>query len=144
MSNERLPMHQVREVLRLKYACRLSNRKVARACGINRETVAVYLSRAEKVGLVWPIADDFTDARLDALLFPPSANPPAPERPLPDCPYIYDELRSHKKLSLTLMQLWIEYKERYPEGLQYTQFGEHYRRWRNKLDYVMRQEHKAG
>lgn len=144
MSNERLPMHQIREVLRLKYACQLSNRKIARACGINRETVAAYLSRAEKVGLGWPIAEDFTDARLDALLFPPSANPPGPERPLPDCSYIYDELRSHKKLSLTLMQLWIEYKERHLEGLQYTQFCEHYRRWRKKLDYVMRQEHTAG
>lgn len=144
MSNERLPMHQVREVLRLKYACQLSNRKIARACGINRETVAVYLSRAEKVGLVWPIAEDFTDVRLDALMFPPSDKPPAAERPLPDCAYIYDELRSHKKLSLTLMQLWIEYKDRYPEGLQYTQFCEHYHRWRKKLDYVMRQEHKAG
>ena len=74
----------------------------------------------------------------------PPANLPGLERPLPDCPYIYDELRSHKKVSLTLMQLWIEYKERYPEGYEYTQFCEHYRRWLGKRDYVMRQEHRAG
>lgn len=145
MANERLPMHQVREVLRLKYACRLSTRKVARICGINRETVAVYLSRAEKVGLAWPIPEGMPDAQLDILLFPPAAKPPGPERPLPDCQYIYEELRSYKKkVSLTLMQLWIEYKERHPDGLQYTQFCERYHRWRGKLDYVMRQEHRAG
>lgn len=144
MANERLPMHQVREVLRLKNACRLSNRKVARACGINRETVAVYLSRARKVGLGWPIPEGLTDAALDALLFPPPANLPGPERPLPDCPYIYQELRSHKKINLTLMQLWIEYKERHSDGLQYSRFCEHYYRFKRKLDYVMRQEHRAG
>lgn len=144
MPNERLPMHQIREVLRLKSSCRLSNRKIARACGVNRETVAVYLKRAEKLGLSWPIPDGLTDVQLDALLFPLPANPPGPERPLPDCAYIYEELRSHKKLNLTLMQLWMEYKERHCEGLQYTQFCEHYHRWRRKLDYVMRQEHRAG
>ena len=137
-------MHQVREVLRLKYSRRLSNRAIARTCGINRETVAVYLQRAERLGLGWPMPDGFTDTQLDGLLFPPPANPPGPERPLPDCAYIYEELRSHKKLKLTLMQLWIEYKERHPEGFQYTQFCEHYHRWRLKLDYVMRQEHRAG
>ena len=118
MPNERLPMHQIREVLRLKQACRLSNRKIARTCGVNRETVAVYLQRAEKLGLSWPLPEGLTDVQLDALLFPPPANPPGPERPLPDCAYIYEELRSHKKLNLTLMQLWMEYKERHAEGLQ--------------------------
>ncbi len=42
------------------------------------------------------------------------------------------------------MQLWAEYKEIHPEGYQYTQFCEYYRRWRGKLDYCMRQEHRAG
>jgi len=147
MANERLPMHNVGEVLRLKYACRLSNRKIARACGVNRETIAIYLKRAEKAGLSWPLAEGLGEAELEARLFPtpgqePSANT---ERPLPDCDYIYKELRDFKRLNLTLMQLWIEYKERHlDQGYQYTQFCEYYRRWRGKLDYVMRQEHKGG
>jgi len=40
--------------------------------------------------------------------------------------------------------LWIEYKEIYPDGYQYTQFCELYWRWRKKLDYCMRQEHRGG
>ena len=31
-----------------------------------------------------------------------------------------------------------------PEGLQYSQFCERYRRWRARLDVVMRQSHRAG
>lgn len=144
MAKERLPMHRVREVCRLKYDCRLSNRKIARACGVDRDTVGMYLQRAEKFGLRWPFPAELTDAEIEARLFPKPIQPAGAQRPLPDCAYIYEELRSHKNLNLTLMQIWIEYKERHHEGLQYTQFCEHYHRWRKKLDYVMRQEHRAG
>ncbi len=37
-----------------------------------------------------------------------------------------------------------EYKERSPEGYQYTQFCRHYRRFERHPDLVMRQEHRAG
>lgn len=144
MANERLPMHRIREILRLKYARGLSNRKIGPACGLDRDTVAMYLKRAEKAGLGWPLPDGLSDIELEALLFPKAAGPAGPQRPLPDCQYIYDELRSYKKDGLTLMRLWFEYKEQHRDGLQYTQFCEHYHRWRRKLDYVMRQEHRAG
>ena len=145
MAKERLPMHRVREVCRLKYDCRLSNRKIARACGVDRDTVGMYLQRAEKSGLRWPFPAELTDAEIEARLFPTPAQPAGAQRPPPDCAYIYEELRSHKKFNLTLMQLWVEYKEIHRlDGLQYTQFCEHYHRWRLKLDYIMRQEHRAG
>jgi transposase len=63
---------------------------------------------------------------------------------MPDCQYIYDQLRDYKKVNLTLTQLWLEYLEHHPDGYQYTQFCEYYHRWRGKLDYCMRQEHRAG
>ena len=70
---------------------------------------------------------------------------PGARRPEPDCQYIYEELRSHKKLNLTLTQLWAEYKDAHPtDGYEYTQFCEYYYRWREKRDYCMRQEHRAG
>jgi transposase len=146
MAKERLPMHRVREVLRLKNACRLSNRKIALACSVDRDTVGMYLKRAEKAGLGWPLLESLTDCEIEARLFPKLVQkPPGSQRALPDCQYIYEELRSYKKkVSLTLMQLWFEYKESHPEGYQYTQFCEYYRRWRGKLDYCMRQEHRAG
>lgn len=42
------------------------------------------------------------------------------------------------------MLLWQEYKERDPEGYQYSQYCELFRQWRKKLDLSMRQEHRAG
>jgi len=40
--------------------------------------------------------------------------------------------------------LWQEYKEQHPEGYQYSQFCGLYRRYRAKLDYCMRQDHRGG
>ena len=46
MPAERLPMRQVREVLRLKYFSGQSGHRIAAAVGISRYTVAEYLRRA--------------------------------------------------------------------------------------------------
>jgi hypothetical protein len=42
------------------------------------------------------------------------------------------------------MLLWQEYKEHDPRGYQYSQFCHLYRHWANKIDPIMRQEHRAG
>jgi hypothetical protein len=49
-----------------------------------------------------------------------------------------------KKAGVTLQLLHVEYRERSPEGYGYTQFCEHYRRWKKKQQLVMRQVHRAG
>src|SRR3990172_8617104 len=140
MTKKRLSMRKTKEVLRLTYLCGLSEREVAQSCGVARSTVGSYLKRAKLAGLDGPHAVELSEMELEARLFP--ASHPAPEdlRPQPDCQYIYEELRSYKKVNLTLMQLWLEYKEAHPDGYQYTQFCRHYRQWRSKLDYCMRQE----
>lgn len=143
MSNTRLPMRKIHEVLRLYNECSLSRRDIARACAIARSTVSDYLWRANKAGLGWPLPAGLTEPDLERQLFPPAptANPP---KPLPDFVYIHSELITHKRFNLTLDLLWCEYKEKYPDGYQYSQFCEHYRRWLGKRDYSMRQDHKAG
>jgi transposase len=56
-----------------------------------------------------------------------------------------DELhRELRKKGVTLQLLWQEYKEQYPDGYQYTQFCEHYRRWVESVEVSMRQIHRAG
>jgi transposase len=54
---------------------------------------------------------------------------------------VYRELR-RKGVTLTL--LWQEYKAVYPDGYQFTQFCEHYKRWLGTQELVMRQHHRAG
>ncbi len=131
MANKRLPVRKIKEVLRLKCMCGLGQREIARSCRMARSTVGDYLRRAEAAGLTWEAASTISEAELQA-------------RPLPDCQYIYNQLRAYRKVNLTLTQLWLEYREQHPDGYQYTQFCDYYHKWRGKLDYCMRQEHRAG
>jgi len=65
MAKRRLSMRKIKEVLRLKWAHKLSNRKIAKSCFISRSTVADYLLRAKLAGLSWPIAPELDDAAID-------------------------------------------------------------------------------
>ena len=144
MANRRLPVRKIKEILRLVNICGLSNREIAQSCDISRSTVADYLKRARAAGVNWPDAADLTETELEERLFPNEHLPSSVQRPPPDCDYIYNQLRRYRNVNLTLTQLWLEYKEKRPDGYQYTQFCEYYHRWRGRLDYCMRQEHRAG
>ena len=137
-------MRKIKEVLRLKYDCGLSAREIARSCQVSRSTVADYLMRARAAGISWPEAATLTDTHIDERLFPVQPVPSSIKRPEPDYEYIYNELRKYRKFNLTLIQVWLEYKEEHPDGHQYSQFCDRYRRWKGKLDYYMRQEHRYG
>lgn len=132
-------MRKVREVLRLHFGAGLSARQVARSCNIGRSTVGEYLQRARDAGLSWPLPAGMDDTRLEAALFKrPNYKT---TRPLPDMNYLHTEMR---RKGVTLQLLWHEYKSTHPDGYQYTQFCEHYRRSLQKLDLTLRQEHRAG
>jgi transposase len=142
MPAERLPMRQVREVLRLKYACGHSERRIAAALGISRYTVAEYLRRAAVIGLTWPVPPEFDDAALERKLFtPPGFIPAETLRPQPDWARIHAELR---RPGVTLLLLWEEYRAGQPEGYGYSRFCDLYAAWRGRLSPTMRQSHPLG
>ena len=132
MAKARLSMRKIKEVLRLKYHGALSRRQIAQICQVSRSTVADYLYRAEKAGISWPLPEGLTDPELEQKLFPPHTATPFAAKPLPDFDYLYQELKAHKKFNLTLDLLWREYQEQYPDGYQYSQFCELYRRFQKK------------
>ena len=144
MSNRRLSVRKIKEILRLKLDCGISEREISRSCQVSRSTVADYLRRATAAKLSWTEASSLAETQLEEQLFPTEHISSAVKRPSPDCEHIYNELRTYRKFNLTLSQLWLEYKDKHPDGYQYTQFCEHYWRWRKKLDYCMRQEHRGG
>jgi transposase len=137
-------MRKIKEVLRLRFEGYLSEREIARSCQVSRTTVTDYLRRATIARLNWAEAAALDEVQIMERLFPIVPSCDIIQRPTPDFQYIYDQLRTYRKFNLTLTQLWTEYKEAHPDGYQYSQFCENYRRWRGKLDYVMRQEHRAG
>ena len=144
MANRRLPVRKIKEVLRLKYDCGISEREISRCCRVSRSTVADYLRRASAAKIDWHESAMLNEAELERRLFPAQPVPSTVPRHLPDFEHIYQELRTYRKINLTLTQLWVEYKEKHPDGYQYSQYCELYRQWRSKLDYCMRQEHRAG
>jgi transposase len=136
-----ISMRKIRDALRLNLGEGLSLRDVAASLQIPFTTVGDHLRRAKAAGLSWPLPEGLDDDALEALLFSAAAPPPAASRPLPDWRKVHVELR---RPHVTLMLLWLEYKEAFPDGYAYSQFCEHYKRWRRGVDVVMRQEHKAG
>ena len=137
----RLSMRKISEILRLKYGHGLSNREVALSVSVSRSTVADYLLRAQAAGVSWPLPEGLDDVGLERQLFPSTRWERPKGRPTPDWAEVQRELR-HKGVTLAL--LWQEYKERHPEGCQYSWFCQQYERWRGTIDPVMRQEHRAG
>ncbi len=133
-------MRKIKEVLRMKWLCGISERRIATSCRMSRSTVADCIRRAQASGLSWPLPDEMNDTRLDALLYPPPL-PSSTLRPMPDWPQVHQEM---KRKGVTLFLLWQEYKARSPDGFQYSRFSELYRIWRGKLTVSMRQTHLAG
>jgi len=136
----RLAMRKVRDILRLAHGEGLPLRQVGAAVGVPFTTVADHLRRAQRAGLSWPLPDELDDTALEALLFPkgPASEP---NRPLPDWNQVHRELRRD---GVTLMLLWLEYREDHPDGYSYSQFCYRYRAFQRHIDLVMRQEHRAG
>ena len=141
MTQERLTMRKIQEVLRLKWAGGLSNRTIARSCSISHSTVKEYLQRAELAGLSWPLPEQLTEDELFKQLFPERLQAEAKPKAMPDWQQVHAELR---KQNVTLKLLWTEYKEGHPDGFQYSQYCERYRQWAAKLNPPMRLIHKAG
>ena len=141
MAQERLSMRKIKEVLRLKWACGLPNRAVAASCRISTSSVSDYISRAKVAGLSWPLPDDLDEAALRARLFPEPVRVAETVIPVPDWSALNSEL---KRKGVTRQLLWREYREEHPDGYGYTQFCEHFRRWRSVLNPTMRQTHEAG
>lgn len=141
MANRRLSMRKIKEVLRLKWGQKLSNRQIAKSCSISHSTVSDYLLRAELAGLSWPLDPKLNDVTIENLLFPLIKQPRSERGPAPNMQYLYREM---KKRSVTLQLLWYEYKQVHPNGYQYSQFCHLYRQWVKKLDVTLRQQHRAG
>jgi len=134
-------MRKIKEVLRLRYEKGLSAREIAQSLDIGRGTIANYLDRIKKAGLIWPLSPELDEAFLEQLVFPSQGALTQEKRQMPSLEYLHQEL---KKKGVTLQLLWHEYKEKYPEGYQYSQFCYRYQQWAQKLEPCLRQEYRAG
>ena len=135
-------MGKYMEILRL-HGQGISGRSIAASCGVSRNTVSKVVSRAEELGLEWPLRTGITEQKLSAMLFTEESMPET--RRQPNFEHIHRELA---KSGVTLSLLWNEYQESC--GLSgeipfmYTQFCKYYREWAGKTQATTHIHHKPG
>ena len=136
-----MTMKAIQEVLRL-HATGLSQRQIARACGLSKGAVGKYLQRAIEAKVVWPLPDGMDVPALQGLLRP-VRSPVDTGFVTPNFSVIHVEMR---RKGVTLQLLWEEYVTHH-EGqkvYRYTRFCTLYRAWKDRLKRSMRQIHLAG
>ena len=136
-----LTMRKVREILRLGLVCQLSQRRIAQSCHMSQASVSKFLNLAKQREIEGTQVSQFSDEELMKALGLNSEVIYYKMAPMPDFKQIHEEL---KKKSVTLRLLWEEYKYLHPSGYQYSQFCEHYSRFKQTLNRSLRQTHKAG
>lgn len=144
-------MRKIREILRLRLACRQEQRVIALSVGCSPSTVHSYVKKAADARLEsWDAIDRLSDAELREQLFPGGSGAKGPsglERPPLDCGYVHTEL---KRIGVTLLQLWREYCEAcgargdQRKPYSYSQFCDRYALFRKSIKRSMRQVHTAG
>lgn len=139
MTRRRTNMGKIREVLRLHYELKLSQRDIANAALISQSTVHGYLKRLKNANITWPLPNHLDDAQLETLCFPHKINKKE-HQPI-DFVHIHKEL---KKKGVTLLLLWEEYRANLPKGVGYSHFCDLYRDWAKIRDVWMPQQHKAA
>lgn len=140
MPRERISMRKIKEVLRLIFDCKASKCQAAKASGISHSTAGDYLIRFKASGLTWPLPADAGDVFLEERLYPKVLPREGARAPL-DYEYLFREVR---RPYVTLSLLWEEYKAQHPGGYQRSQFAKLFKDYNKKLQFSMRQEHKAG
>ena len=124
MAGKTKDMSQIKQMLLLKKQG-VSNRKIAKAIGINKETVNNYISKAvsDELGIegLLKLDDPILERRLKG------GNAAYTDERFTNfkelLPYLQEEL---KRKHVTLKPLWEEYIRENPEGYSLTQFRYHY------------------
>lgn len=135
-------MRKIKELLRLHFDLKLSNRGISNSIKVSVSTISDCLRRAKEAGLKWPLPAELDDEQLEEILYCPVRNKASEEARNIDWRQMHKELIRSKHMTRYL--LWDEYKQTHQEGLSYSQFCRCYKDWLNQIDACMRQDYKAG
>ena len=139
---KRLSMRKIREILRLRYECRLSIRQISASVKVSTGAVTKYLRQFEKSDLSWPLPEDLDDTALINQLSPEAASRQHQGLIDPDWAEMH---RTLKQKGMTKQLIWEEYCDVYPHNAySHSQFCHRYSEWRKKQKRSMRQLHQAG
>ena len=126
----------------MKWSCRLSHEKIAKALGLSKGVVTKYARLAVAASLDWERVSSLDETELQQLLTP-GVKRTRGARPVPDWAVAHREM--HKK-GVTLQLLWEEYVNAHADAdtYRYTQYCHLYHDYAATLKRSMRQVHRAG
>lgn len=144
MAGKPIDMSKLRKTLKLHVQGK-SKVFISNYLGISRNTVKKYLRVFEYFKLTFEELDKLSDAELESRFIKPVASD---ENPRLKVLYAYFPLveKKLKKTGETKTKLWLEYKDKHPDGVQRSQFCEHYMRWSRSVNakLTMHIDHKTG
>ena len=142
MSDNRISMRKLREILRMRFDHQLSFRQISRSVRVSLGTVSNYIQAFESSSLSWPLPEDHSETQLVQALFPEAPLPNRKGLVDPDWPEIHLAL---KRKGVTKQLLWEEYCQSHTlNAYSYAQFCHRYKQWLGCQKRSMRQHHKAG
>jgi len=144
MAGKSIEMSKLRKVLKL-YTQGRSRHFISEYLSLSRNTVKKYINQFIELKITVEDLKEMDDSKLDDLFITKQLPelPPHLKALYAFFPYAEKEL---KKTGITKMLLWREYKLKHPEGVQSSQFCEHFNRWSKRINAkpVMHMTHKAG
>ena len=144
MAAKPIDMSKLRQVLRL-YSKGKSKVFISNYIPLSRNTVKKYIKHFNELKTTFEELDKHSDLELEQRFIKDKQIELSPKLKslYGFFPYAEKEL---KKTGVTKMLLWEEYKQKYSDGVQSTQFCEHYNRWSKRINAkpVMHLVHKAG
>lgn len=135
----------IREIIRMKDKG-LSHSQISKNLGKSRTTILKYLTAFELSGLKNKELLELCPEDLYSLFEAQNATLPSGKDIVHGdlyafFPYVDKEL---KRVGVTRFILWQEYKKKYPQGIMYSRFCDHYSRWNKKTQGYMPTVYKAG
>jgi transposase len=137
----RLDIRLQREVARLHfYDASQSNRAIAKSVGISPGAAASVRTLLNAQALSWNALKELDDEQWCRALGSADRSV-KPQKATPDWSWIHQEMG---RPDATRHQLWQEWKETCPDGIEYSQFTEKYREWIKAQHVVLRRTHRPG
>ena len=134
-------MLKMKEILRLHYEGKLSNRKISKALNVSHSVVNDYIKEFKNSNKEYRDIASLHDSEIKALF--KATNGKTTLYPIPDFGIVHTQLRNK---IVTLQLLHEEYIENCPNknGYGYTWFCARYKEYAKKVNPSMRLVHKAG
>lgn len=142
MANKIIRMSVLRQIIILKEK-EFSNRAISRQLGLSRKTTNKYTGFVKQSQLTASELLQLTDVELNTLVDTRAQKPP--EDYLQILYHHFCEVEKQlKRVGVTRLLLWQEYKQLHSQGVSYSRFCFHFRRWRQSQQVTMHFDHKAG